>query len=290
MACVGVPSLSTTDESAHTASEPKHDQLVALPAMQNLTALGLCNTMDIMSGPLLSSEVLNKLCRYDTPTVCNVIELFGVRPQTDGYMDDRIKACFPDMGPICGYASTATFRSAVSPWGAGAYGTLDDQLARFGEVPGPPLVVIQDLDSPTKSATFGEVMAATYKSFGAVGLITSGAARDLDQVRAVGLPCFSDGVISSHGYPQLLEFQIPVHVGGLAVYPGDLIHADQNGVTNIPGEIAGQVADVCEEFCAAEAVVLDYCSGGRVSVEGFTEARKELGRRLQALKQRVQGQ
>ena len=257
--------------------------------MHRLAAGGPCNTMDLMSAPQLSGETLSKLCQYDTPTVCNVIELFGVRPQTDGYMDARIKACFPEMGPICGYASTATFRSALEPWGAGAYGTLDDQLARFGEVPGPPLVVVQDLDSPTKSATFGEVMASTYKSFGAVGLITSGAGRDLDQVRAVGLPCFADGVISSHGYPQLLEFQIPVHVGGLAVYPGDLIHADQNGVTNIPGEIAGQVADVCEEFCAAEAVVLDYCSGGNVTVEGFSVARQELGRRLQALKQRVQG-
>ena len=243
--------------------------------------------MDVMPAPQLSGEVLSKLCQYDTPTVCNVIELFAVRPQTDGYMDDRIKACFPEMGPICGYASTATFRSAVKPWAGGAYGSLADQVARFGEVPGPPLVVIQDLDSPTKSATFGEVMAATYKSFGVVGLITSGAARDLDQVRAVGLPSFSDGAISSHGYPQLLEFNVPVHVGGLAVYPGDLIHADQNGVTNIPGEIAGEVADVCAEFCAAEAVVLDYCSGGNVTAEGFAVAQKELGSRLKALRQRL---
>ena len=255
--------------------------------MDRLDARGPCNTMDHMSALQLSGEVLGNLCQYDTPTVCNVIELFGVRPQTDGYMDNRIKACFPEMGPVCGHASTATFRSAIKPWSGGAYGSLGDQVARLGEVPGPPLVVIQDLDSPTKSATFGEVMAATYKSFGVVGLITSGAARDLDQVRGVGLPCFSDGVISSHGYPQLLEFQVPVHVGGLAVYPGDLIHADQNGVTNIPGEIAGQVADVCAEFCAAEAVVLDYCSGGNVTAEGFAVAQKELGSRLQALRQRL---
>ncbi len=242
-----------------------------------------------MPAPQLSDDILGKLRDFDTPTVCNVIELFALRPQTDGYMDGRIRACFPEMAPICGYAATATFRSALKPWGTAAYGTLDDQIARFGEVPGPPIVVVQDLDDPTKSATFGEVMASTYKAFGAVGLITSGAGRDLDQVRAVGLPCFSDGVISSHGYPQLLEFQIPVHVGGLAVYPGDLIHADQNGVTNIPGEIASEVADLCEEFCAAEAVVLDYCSAGNVTPSGFTEARKELGRRLQALRQRAQG-
>ncbi len=231
-----------------------------------------------------SQETLDKLRKYDTPTVCNVIELFAVRPQTEGYMDGRIRACFPDMGPVCGFASTATFRSALAPQGAAAYGTLYGQVARFSELPGPPIVVIQDLDQPPKSATFGEIMAATYKSFGVEALVTSGAARDLDQVRAVGLPCFSDGVICSHGYPQLIEFHVPVHVGGLAVHTGDLIHCDQNGVTDIPLSIADEVADVCEEFCRAESVVLDYCQAGDVSVEGFAEALKELGHRLKGLR------
>ena len=45
------------------------------------------------------------------------------------------------------------------------------------------------------SATFGEVMCTTYKAFGAAGLITSGAARDLDQVEAMNFPCFADGAI-----------------------------------------------------------------------------------------------
>ena len=235
----------------------------------------------------LSTEELTALCRYDTPTICNVIELFAIRPQTEGYMDERIRACFPEMGPICGYAATATFRSALEPKGKAAYGTLSDQISRFGDVPGPPIVVIQDLDEPTRSATFGEVMAASYKSFGAAGLITSGAARDLDQVRAVGLPCFADGVICSHGYPRLIDFLVPVHVGGLGVYPGDLLHADQNGVTNIPGEIAGEVADVCEEFCAAESVVLDFCAAGNVTAKGYAEALGELRDRVNGLKQRL---
>ena len=240
-----------------------------------------------MPVPSPSPQTLAKLRTYDTPTVCNVIELFAVRPQTEGYMDGRIRACFPDMGPVCGFASTATFRSALAPQGAGGYGTLYDQVARFPELSGPPIVVIQDLDQPPKSATFGEVMAATYKSFGAEALVTSGAARDLDQVRAVGLPCFSDGVICSHGYPQLIEFHVPVHVGGLAVRTGDLIHCDQNGVTNIPLPIADEVADVCEEFCNAEAVVLDYCQAGDVSVEGFAPVMKELRSRLEGLKARL---
>jgi len=240
-----------------------------------------------MPNPQIDEAVLEKLRKYDTPTVCNVIELFEVRPQTEGYMDQRIQSCFPEMGPICGYASTATFRSGVAPHGSGAYGSLDDQVARFSEIPGPPIVVVQDLDEPTKAATFGEVMCSTYKAFGAQGLITSGAARDLDQVRAIGFPCFSNGVNPSHGWPQLLEFNIPISSGGLAVYPGDLIHADQNGVTNIPIEIAAEVADLCDEFIAAEEVVISYCRAGNVTVAGFSEARQELGRRAKEMRKRV---
>ena len=243
--------------------------------------------MAVRPAPRLTPAQIADLQRYDTPTVCNAIELFAVRPQTEGYMDARIRACFPEMKPVCGYASTATFRSALEPSGEVAYGTLTEQVAGFEAVNRPPMVVIQDLDSPTKSAVFGEVMAATYKSFGVAGLVTGGAARDLDQVRDVGLPCFADGVICSHGFPRFIDFEVPVHVGGLAVYPGDFLHADQNGVTNIPPEILGEVADVCEEFVAAEAVVLDYCAAGDVTRYGYAEALKELGSRLQGLRKRL---
>jgi regulator of RNase E activity RraA len=56
------------------------------------------------------------------------------------------------------------------------------------------------LDSPPVAATFGKIMYTTYPSFGAVGLVTSGAGGDLDQVRKIGFPVFTNGTICSHGY------------------------------------------------------------------------------------------
>src|ERR1700745_1775841 len=123
----------------------------------------------------ISIAVLEQLRRFDTPTVCNVIELFDLRPRTTGYMDARIQACFPKLPPMVGYASTATFRSAAPPRSGDVYAGIVDQFASFSHLPGSPVVVFQDLDNPVASATFGEVMATTYKSFGAVGLVTSGA-------------------------------------------------------------------------------------------------------------------
>src|SRR5947208_1188780 len=207
---------------------------------------------------------LELLRKFDTPTVCNVIELFDLRPRTAGYMDARIQACFPKLPPMVGYAATATFRSAAPPRSGDVYAGIADQVAAFAELPGPPVVVFQDLDDPVASATFGEVMCSTYKAFGAVGLITSGAGRDLDQVEALNFPCFTDGTICAHGYCHVVQINVPVHVGGVMVAPGDLLHGDRNGVTTIPNEVGTRVAHACAEFVAAEQVVLDYLKAGRL--------------------------
>ena len=232
---------------------------------------------------------LKLLAQYDTPTISNAIELFEVRPRTEGYMDARIRACFPEMPPVVGYASTATMRCAFPRREGDVYGSLDEQVARFSELPGPPIVVFQDLDDPPVAATFGEIMCSTYKAFGAAGLITSGAARDLDQVRRLGFAVFSNGAICSHGYSHIVDLQCTVRVGGLTVHPGDLIHADANGVTTIPLEIAAAVPQAAAELAAAEARVLDYLRSGKPEVPAFQEARKAMMNEFAAIGKRVRG-
>src|SRR5579872_6004753 len=197
-----------------------------------------------------SAADLDLLRRYDTPTVCNVIELFYVRPRTEGYLDARIRACYPKLPPMVGYASTATFRSASPARSGNVYSGLAEQVASFAELPGPAVVVFQDLDNPPASATFGEIMCTTYRSFGAVGLITSGAGRDLDQVEAINFPCFTSGTICAHGYCYVPSINVPVHVGGVTIHPGMLLQGDRNGVTTIPLEVASEVAHACADYAA----------------------------------------
>lgn len=235
----------------------------------------------------LSHAVLDKLRTFDTPTICNLVELFEVRPRNTGYMDGRIVACFPKMGPIVGYAATATFRSASPPRAGDSYAGLDAQVERFGDLSGPPIVVFQDVDSPAAAATFGEVMCSVYKGFGAVGLITSGAGRDLDQVEAINFPVFTNGTISAHGYNHTPQVHVPVHVGGIMIYPDDLLHADRNGVTTIPTEIAAELAEIGDAFVAAEEIVLHAVRSGTPTVAALREARRESGARIAKLRDQV---
>jgi regulator of RNase E activity RraA len=202
---------------------------------------------------------MDLLRSVDSPTICNVVELFDVQPRTTGYMDQRITACFPKMKPMVGYAVTATFRSATPPEkGRDVYSGMRKQIELFGQVPPPPVVVFQDLDEPSRGATFGEVMCTVYKAFGAAGIVTSGMARDLDQIEAIGLPAFAGGVNVSHAYCQIVDVNLPVTLGGATVHPGDLLHGDRNGVAIIPLAIAGQVARACKAFMETENVLFRY--------------------------------
>ena len=237
--------------------------------------------------PIADSAVLDLLRRFDTPTICNVLELFAVRPRTAGYLDGRILPCYPKLPPMVGYACTATFRAGSPPRTGDVYAGMGKQVEQLAEMPGPAVIVFQDLDDPVTSATFGEVMCTTYKAFGAVGLITSGAGRDLDQVEPLEFPCFTNGTICSHGYCQIVDLQTPVRVGGVTIYPGDLLHGDRNGVTTIPNELAAAVADACPAFMAAEAVLLDYLKAGNVDVNGFNNARAECHRQIEALGRKI---
>ena len=233
-------------------------------------------------------ETLDQLAQYDTPTICNVIELFDIRPRNQGYMDYRVRCNFPDLPPMVGFAITGAFRSDAPPAGGDAYGDIQTQLKQFAELPHSPVVVFQDLDDPPVAAVFGEVMCSTYKAFGAVGLVTNGGGRDLAQVRALDFPVFTASTICSHAYCHLLHLGVPVRVGGLMVNQGELLHGDGNGVTNIPLEIAADAAEIASEFVAAEEIMLDYVKGpGEKSISRFTELRQEFQSIVAKLKQRV---
>jgi 4-hydroxy-4-methyl-2-oxoglutarate aldolase len=236
----------------------------------------------------ITRETLGQLAQFDSPTIANVIELFDIRPRDAGYMDGRIRAAFPELPPMVGFAATAAFRSNAPPPAGAAYGSLSDQADSFAGLPGPAVVVFQDLDDPPVGATFGEVMCSVYRAFGSTGLITSGGGRDLLQVRALDYPVFTGSTIVSHAYCHILHLGLPVRVGGLTVRQGDLLHGDANGVTSIPLEIATEVADLAPAFVAAEKIILDYVRRpGVKSPDGLKAAQNEFAATVAKLRRRV---
>ena len=59
------------------------------------------------NGMTITQATLDTLATFDSPTICNVIELFEVRPRNTGYMDHRVQCNFPEFAPMVGFAATA---------------------------------------------------------------------------------------------------------------------------------------------------------------------------------------
>src|SRR2546428_4440899 len=102
-------------------------------------------------------------------------------------------------------------------------------------VPGPKIVVVQDLDKPRViGSLWGEVSSNTHRALGCVGTITDGAIRDLDEMTNAGFKALARRLCVGHAWVWPVRWDCPVEVFGQQVAPGQLIHADQHGVLAIP--------------------------------------------------------
>jgi 4-hydroxy-4-methyl-2-oxoglutarate aldolase len=235
----------------------------------------------------ISAETLNTLKKYDSATIANVIELFKVRPNVAGYMNGSIRAQYPKLPSVVGFSTTATFRTAYPSSEANVYRRLAEHIERLQEIPVPRIVVVQDLDEPPAGAVLGEVMSRVYKRFGCEGFITNGGTRDIIQVEELNFAVFASSTIVSHGYPRLEEIHVPVHVGGLLVRPGELLHADANGVVSIPNHIATLVAETCPEFTAVENDVMKYLGDDTATASGYRDVWEKAKKQFEQLSGKV---
>ena len=171
----------------------------------------------------LDPSVLEALQAFDSPTLSNAIETFAIRPRDEGYMSMDIRCIFPELGPLVGYAATATIRAH----GGETHGDQTALYRHVREIPEPRVVVVLDMDEPPGCGSlWGEVNATIFGALGCAGCVTDGCVRDLKEARAMGFQFFARGPGVSHAYVRVESAGQPVTVGGLHVSPGDLIHGD----------------------------------------------------------------
>ncbi len=109
-------------------------------------------------------------------------------------------------------------------------------------------VLVIDARGDTRAGTMGSILAARMVRFGAAGVVTDGAYRDSPAIAASGFPAYARAMNAHTNktihYPS--EIQVPVACGGVAVFPGDVVVGDGEGVVVIPAHLADEVADAAE--------------------------------------------
>jgi 4-hydroxy-4-methyl-2-oxoglutarate aldolase len=224
----------------------------------------------------MEARVIEALRKITSPSVANAIETFKVRPRNQGQISSEIRALFPEMGPLVGYAVTAVIRAEPEPiegHRASTFAWWDYVLS----IPAPRVIVVHDLDEPRgQGAQWGEVQANIHKALGCAGVVTDGSVRDLDEVRALGFQFAAAHISVSHAYVHMVDFGLPVKLGGLWVKPGDLIHADQHGVVTIPTDIADRIPDAVARVEADERKIIDVCKSKNFSAQQLKDLYKQI--------------
>jgi regulator of RNase E activity RraA len=210
----------------------------------------------------LSQDTLAALLRYDTPTICNALELVVPERRALGFNRRPLVAPFPAAKPVVGYARTVMIRSR-EPHPRSKDEARVARLAYYdyiGQAPLPSLVVMQDVDGPDLGIAcfWGEVQSNVHKALGCAGVITDGAVRDIDQW-ADGFFVLAGSVMPSHAHVDIVACGVTVSVAGMVVSSDDLVHADRHGAVVIPREAAAQLPAAADLLARREKVVLDAC-------------------------------
>jgi regulator of RNase E activity RraA len=188
---------------------------------------------------MLPLDVLLKLKRWNTPTIYNGWEQITKSPRISGFNLEETKDFMPEFGPMVGYAVTVKIKPSEPSPNSNAW---EEYRSYIASIPGPKIIVMQDLDKPNVYGSFwGEVSANTHKTLGCVGVIVDGAIRDLDEMRNAGFKALARRLCVGHVYATPVIWGEPVEVFGTIVKSGDLIHADKHGFLIIPEEDQPQI-------------------------------------------------
>ncbi|MCP4404647.1 MAG: RraA family protein [bacterium] len=200
--------------------------------------------MKTNQGKQLSYADLLKLKRWNTPTIYNGWEAITKHDRRTHFNLEETRDYMPQMGPTIGYAVTVAIEPGNPVHQQNNPNAYTEYLQYAAAVPGPKIVVVQDLNKPQVFGSFwGEVNSNTHKALGCVGTITDGAIRDVDEMYNAGFKALARRMCIGHAYSTPVTWNCEVEVFGCPVKPGQLIHADKHGFLVIPEEDRERLLD-----------------------------------------------
>ena len=210
-----------------------------------------------------SARILKALEKADTPSITNVVATYPKNKELclglyspwdiNWYTDQTLRCIYPELGARAGFAVTCVV-GLPDP----NFDRLDweDVLRAIDRAGGPAILVIKQEMPPemkAKNGLSGGNLTTAFKAAGAVGVISDGPSRDIDEIRPKKVQYLLTGVTAGHGDFSIKAVNVPVSVCGMDVCPGEVIHMDENGAVKFPQQHLPKVLELVEKLLAGEA-------------------------------------
>lgn len=205
--------------------------------------------------------VVAALAHVTTATLTTVLLKRGLR---NVYMRGT-RPLVPGQPRIVGPAFTLRFVPAREDLATPAsWGNPISTRAAIEAMPAGCVAVV-DAMGTTDAGIFGDILCARMVKRGVAGLVTDGAVRDLAGVLGTGLPVWSQGSVAPPSVAALtfVGWQQPVGCGGVAVFPNDVVVADDDGAVLIPAALLDEVVAAAVEQEQLEGWIMSRVEAGQ---------------------------
>ncbi len=218
---------------------------------------------------------LDILKQWDTPTICNGLELIVPERRAIGFTVEPMVAVDRKFPPIVGLARTGLVRAKEPP-----RGPIPPREAWYDYVAAgdfPTIAVIQDIDDrPGFGAFWGEVQTTIHKALGVSGCVTNGSFRDLDML-APGFQIIGGRIGPSHAHIHMVQMNCDVNIFGMLARHDDVIHADFHGAVVIPADAVKKLPEAIDLCTRREKVILDMTKSPGFNSQMLRAALKAAG-------------
>ncbi len=210
----------------------------------------------------LTSQTRDKLKTVSAATLCTALFKRGLRNQ---FIQDvrPLNASLPNM---VGAAFTLRYipaREDLNPITV-FLDRAHPQRRAVEECP-PGAVLVIDSRKDARAASAGAILVSRLMLRGVAGVVTDGGFRDSPEIAALPFPAYHQrpSAPTNLTLHQALDINVPIGCGDVAVWPGDVVVGDREGVVVIPAHLADEIADEAVEMTTFEDFVTEKVLEGR---------------------------